>query len=435
MRILHLGRRWLSICAAAASLAACAGSQPPIGAPGGTTQANGSGSSSFQVLLRFGRRADGGGAAPNGPLLNVNGTLYGTTFWSHTCHHRGCGNGTVFTITTTGLKKVLYNFKGGVSDGSTPTGPLIDVNGTLYGTTTRGGGSGCGGQGCGTVYSLSTSGSEKVLHSFEGDTDGAIPSGGLLDVNGTLYGTTLEGGSSVSCGNAASHPGCGTVYSVSTSGSETVLHAFEGIPDGSQPNGPLIDVNGTLYGTTASGGEECGTRTAYFPLGCGIVFSITTSGSENVLYRFTGKFAEVIPAGGLLDVHGMLYGVTDSHIASLGSVYKVSLSGVHKVVYYFRGPPDASLPNGNLISVNGVLYGTTSGGGNGCSAYLGCGTVFSVTTGGSETVLHSFDGSLNGKYPQYGVTDVNGTLYGVTESGGRPGCGNAGCGIVFSLTI
>jgi hypothetical protein len=126
MRILDLGRRWLGICVAAASVTACAGSQPPIGTLGAMTKDNGNTSSSFQVLYRFGRRADRGGAAPNGPLFNVNGTLYGTTRLSHTCRRRGCGNKTVFSITTTGQQKVLYNFKGG-SDGAIPTGPLNGV--------------------------------------------------------------------------------------------------------------------------------------------------------------------------------------------------------------------------------------------------------------------------------------------------------------------
>jgi uncharacterized repeat protein (TIGR03803 family) len=435
MGILDLGRRWFSICVAAGSLTACGGSQPSIRAPSATTQANDNASSLFQVLHRFGRHAEGG-AVPQSPLLNFNGTLYGTTLWSHPCHHHGCGNGTVFSITKTGLKKVLYNFKGGIADGAQPIGPLIDVNGTLYGTTEQGGGSGCDGRGCGTIYSLSTTGSEKVLHSFEGGSDGAEPNG-VIDVNGTLYGTTSLGGSGVNCGGSVDTPGCGTVYSISTSGSETVLHAFAGIPDGALPNAALIDVNGTLYGTTGSGGVECGTQSITFTQGCGTVYSITTSGSENVLYRFKGhRLAAVIPVGGLLDIHGMLYGTTSSGFAA-GSVYKISLSGAHKIVYYFRGIPDGALPSGGLISVNGLLYGTTQSGGVACmkSTDRGCGTVFSVTTGGSETVLHSFTGGSIGAYP-HALTDINNTLYGTTESGGypAPGC-DAGCGIVFSLTI
>ena len=56
----------------------------------------------------------------------------------------------------------------------------------------------------GTVFSLSKSGVEKVMHSFSGAPDGALPYAGLINVKGTLYGTTWAGGSG--CGSL----GCGT---------------------------------------------------------------------------------------------------------------------------------------------------------------------------------------------------------------------------------
>jgi uncharacterized repeat protein (TIGR03803 family) len=84
---------------------------------------------------------------------------------------------------------VLYRFAGS-PDGSSPSAGLINVNGTLYGTTYSGGAYNDNG----TVFSVSRSGKEKVLYSFRPGTDGARPLAGLLDVNGTLYGTTYEGG-------------------------------------------------------------------------------------------------------------------------------------------------------------------------------------------------------------------------------------------------
>jgi hypothetical protein len=42
----------------------------------------------------------------------------------------------------------------GGQDGAGPQSGLIDVKGTLYGTTYAGGGNGCSGEGCGTVYSI-----------------------------------------------------------------------------------------------------------------------------------------------------------------------------------------------------------------------------------------------------------------------------------------
>jgi uncharacterized repeat protein (TIGR03803 family) len=164
--------------------------------------------------------------------------------------------------------KVVYNFAGG-SDGARPLAGLINVNGTLYGTTVQGGGEGCYKSfGCGTVFSVTPSGQETVLHAFTGGSDGANPKAGLIDVNGTLYGTTFHGGDT-KC-NGRSGVGCGTVFSITPSGAETVLHGFTGPPDGAWPAAGLRDVNGTLYGTTAEGGTPGGCRLGHPKIGCGM---------------------------------------------------------------------------------------------------------------------------------------------------------------------
>jgi uncharacterized repeat protein (TIGR03803 family) len=149
------------------------------------------------------------------------------------------------------------------------------MNGVMYGVTSAGGGAGCS-YGCGTVYSITTRGTEKVLYAFAGGSDGAAPEAALLDVNGTLYGTTTNGGGS-GCSDGSSE-GCGTVFTVTTSGTEKVLHTFSG-SDGSVPLGQLLDVNGTLYGTTWSGGKHGG----------GTVYSITTGGIVKVFIRSAAK--------------------------------------------------------------------------------------------------------------------------------------------------
>ena len=66
---------------------------------------------------------------------------------------------------------------------------MINVGGTLYGTTADGGANGKG-----TVFSVTKSGKESVVYSFAGGSDGAIPTAGLVNVRGTLYGTTADGG-------------------------------------------------------------------------------------------------------------------------------------------------------------------------------------------------------------------------------------------------
>ena len=116
------------------------------------------------------------GASPN-DLTALNGSLYGTTQWGGSKAY-----GTVFEIDAAGNERVIYRFTGG-SDGMYPVGGLIAVDGVLYGTTSAGG-NGCttgpgGVPGCGTVFSVTTSGKERVLHRFKWGSDGVCPVGDL----------------------------------------------------------------------------------------------------------------------------------------------------------------------------------------------------------------------------------------------------------------
>ena len=155
------------------------------------------------------------------------------------------GAGTVFSLDpNTGAETVLDSFGG--TGGQEPLASLIDVKGTLYGTTLYGGSGDCSDYGCGTVFSINpNTGAETVLHSFKGGKDGQWPVAGLIDVDGMLYGTTAYGGA----------PGFGTVFSVDPkTGAEKVLYTFDGGIDGAKPLSALIDVKGSLYGTTYAGG-------------------------------------------------------------------------------------------------------------------------------------------------------------------------------------
>jgi uncharacterized repeat protein (TIGR03803 family) len=172
---------------------------------------------------------------------------------------------------TTGAETVVHSFSGG-TDGAYPTISLVYAKGMLFGTTEYGGLACGGGPGCGTVFSIDLkTGREKVLYSFcseESCADGWGPLASLIDANGTLYGTTQRGGAYDD----------GTLFSVSSAtGTETVLYSFcsqTNCTDGAEPVANLIDVNGTLYGTTPAGGaygERCGD--AYDT--CGTVFALT----------------------------------------------------------------------------------------------------------------------------------------------------------------
>jgi uncharacterized repeat protein (TIGR03803 family) len=118
--------------------------------------------------------------------------------------------------------------------------------------------------------------------------------------------------------------------------------------------------------------------------------------------------------------------------------YTPNLSSIHErlesplaysVLYSFKAPPDGKSPVAGLIDVKGTLYGTTSAGG----AY-GDGTLFSITAGGTEKVLHTFGNACpsactDGSEPFAGLIDVKGMLYGTTSAGGVNGYGT-----VFSIT-
>jgi uncharacterized repeat protein (TIGR03803 family) len=421
MKSFSLGAYALSGGVAVALLAGCGGSQPQIGAPTTSAQAGRADgvaphsptTSSYQVLHRFGHAKPAhnrGGASPDAGLTIVDGTLYGTT------ENGGILlNGVVYSISTTGRKKVLHHFRGSQhNDGSEPTDDLTNVNDTLYGATS--GGSRCAG---GTVYSISTTGTEKVLHAFCG-SGLTNPTGGVIDVNGTLYGT-------------AGPDTDGGVYSVGTSGAYNVLYMFKGpiYGDGYAPSGRLLNINGTLFGTTDGGGTGC-----YSFGGCGTVYSVTTSGKEKVLHSFKGGSDGWFPTSGLIDVNGTLYGTTFSggnagceYNFGCGVIYSISTNGSEKVLYRFAGGSDGGNPDASLLEMNGVLYGTTFYGGSDDA-----GTVFSFSTSGEEQVLHAFGASQDGANPAADLNEMNGTLYGTTLNGGLTSGCSQGCGTVFALT-
>jgi len=152
---------------------------------------------------------------------------------------------------------------------------------------------------------------EKVLYSFcsqQNCTDGAGPSAGLLNANGSLYGTTQDGGSY----DTRCVSGCGMAFSVDPkTGGETLLHAFcseHNCLDGAWPNAPLIFANGVLYGTTEVGVSSL-TNCAYIP-GCGTVFSIDPhTGAEKVIYSFCSRTncADGVGPNGVISVNSLLY--------------------------------------------------------------------------------------------------------------------------------
>ncbi|HEX4157587.1 MAG TPA: choice-of-anchor tandem repeat GloVer-containing protein [Rhizomicrobium sp.] len=354
------------------------------------------------VLHSFGVASDG--VQPQANLFQMKGALYGTTAVGGLY-----AGGTVFAVTKTGQENVLYSFCSlkKCTDGGYPLAGVVDVNGMLYGTTSAGGTNKAG-----SVFSLDpNSGSEQVLHAFGSGTDGAFPEAGLIAVNGTLYGTTQKGGangngtvfsldpgtgteqvvysfcSQLKCADGqyplasltdvngtlygttqrGGSRGKGTVFTLDPStGAEQAVYSFctqQKCADGEYPLATLIDVNGMLYGTTFEGGAD-----EYF----GTVFALDPgTGAEQVLHSFCSKANctdGAYPYAGLTEVNGLLYGTTGYGGASNGgSVFALDpATGKQTVVYSFCGVTkclDGDSPQASLINVKGTLYGTTQAGG------------------------------------------------------------------------
>jgi uncharacterized repeat protein (TIGR03803 family) len=285
-------------------------------------------------------------------LFTLDGKFYGTN-----------DNG-VFVVDAAGGGRKLYTFKAAPDGGGWSRGALIAVDGKLYGTTLGGGinGGNCGEQawqGCGTVFEVSRSGAERVLYRFKGSPDGDSPNTGVTFFNGKLYGTTANGGTRDG----------GTIFEVSMAGKERVLHRFKGKPDGANPYyAKLIVLNGNLYGATQGGGEN----------GLGTIFEITASGKERVLHSFDSEDGGGVTSLAALD--GRIYGTSaQGGTSDAGTIFEMSTSGEEHVLYNFgsfTGVPAPANPR-SLLALNHRLYGTTSAGGISCkNEGSGCGTVF-----------------------------------------------------------
>jgi len=259
----------------------------------------------------------------------------------------------------------------------------------------------------------------KVIHNFTGGNDGANPLSGFIMEGTSLYGTASSGGSS----------GAGVVFSLSTSGEETVLHEFTGGSDGANPEGSLVYRAGAFYGTTNAGGAS----------NAGTVFKVTTKGVETVLYSFTGRADGANPVAGLaIDAAGNLYGTTTAGGSSRnGTVFKLAIPTVtggqwtEQTLYSFGTGSDGAIPiAGVTLDASGNLYGTTSAGG-----IYGYGTVFELvpsTPSWTEKILHHFELGTDGGVPYAGLIRDGGFFLGATTEGG--GGGSNGGGTVFKLT-
>jgi uncharacterized repeat protein (TIGR03803 family) len=370
------------------------------------------------TLYTFMNGTDGGN--PVGVLSYDHGALYGTT---------SVGNGNVFKIdAATGQFKVVHSFQGG-ADGALPYHGVVYAGGMLYGTTEDGGGSSCTlnyPKGCGTIFSIDPkTDAEAVLYEFPRSVNGTenVEPGSLLYLAGTLYGITKGGGTY----------GNGSVFSFNpTSASFTTLYSLTGGADGNDPNPQLLYENSLLYGATSYGGTGC----AHLG-GCGTIFTVNpATGVETVLYEFkygkTGKvpYSNFIYHAGWLTGDTLIGGDRQSCRNGCGVNFKVKVAtGRETLINTFTNRGESY---SGMTQAQGAVYGTLPYGGSGYGALAQL-----DLTSGQQTVLYTFTGGADGRYPQEALTYHDGVLYGTTLSGadgGNPGClANEGCGTVFKF--
>jgi uncharacterized repeat protein (TIGR03803 family) len=289
-----------------------------------------------------------------------------------------------------GELSVVASFNLNDATGAPFAGVTFDTQGNMYGTT---------GDGNGTLWTI-PSGSQTVtvISTFTSGGYGYFPAGGVaLDGSGNIFGTAMEGGGF----------GWGTVFGAPAGGGAPTLLASFSSATGNPLNGPVLDNQGNLYGTSWNAVTGSGT---VWELGKG-------SNSIVILASFNGS----IPVSGVtIDSQGNLYGTTNSGGANnSGTIWELTKgSNTITTLASFGplGPNDGNgfFPSGVAMNSHGNLFGTTYVGGANDD-----GTVWELAKGSNTiTTLASFDGA-DGSLPNAGVTlDASGNLYGTASGGG-----------------
>ena len=296
-----------------------------------------------------------------------DGNFYGTAQYGGEGGGRE-GFGTVFMITPAGKFTRLHRFDG--SDGSEPSGPLVQgTDGNFYGTTGAGGANGNG-----AVFVITPAGSFTLLHSFD-TSDGSQPGGGLvLGIDGNFYGATVGGGAD----------DAGTVFQLTPAGGLTTLHSFS-YTDGSEPFGLVQGSDGNFYGTTYQGGAD---EDAANPSGSGTIYKLTPSGEFTLLHSFDGT-------NGLSSTTSLVQGSDGSFYGTAyQTIFQIRPAGAYTVLDHLDDNGGGAV-NGLVQGSDGSFYGTELG-----TTETGDGTIFKLTVG---TVPSSF---FAGEVPTY-----NGVYY------------------------
>jgi uncharacterized repeat protein (TIGR03803 family) len=357
---------------------------------------------SFLTLHSF----DGtNGATPVTGLVLSGSTLYGTA------------GAAIFKLNTDGSGFAVLNG----SSGSVNT--LLLSGNTLFGV--EGGGL----FRHGTVFKIDTEGSNfSILHDFD-LTNGANPCTSLVLLGNTLYGMTRNSGARLATND-------GFLFALGTDGT-----GFTNLAYGAFNPTSLILSGSTFYGTDLDGGLSDGGVFTY---------KFDTHAANDLvanfdLYDFSDENENSLNNDGsnpysLIISGNTLYGTADlGGTAGNGTVFKVNTGGTgFATLHDFSATgtnginADGINPDGGLALSGNTLYGTANMGGK-----KGNGTVFEVSTGGTDfATLHTFSATdtnginTDGATPAGALTLSGNILYGTTSTGGAYGHGT-----VFALSL
>jgi uncharacterized repeat protein (TIGR03803 family) len=358
------------------------------------------------------------GSSPGAVIQASDGNFYGTTSTSQ----QGASNpqgGTVFRVTPAGQLTVLFTFlavqNGKFLNGSVPNTLVEGNDGFLYGTAARGGTSNNG-----VLFRLNKNGSGlQILHSFcsfANCADGSTPNSLMQGNDGNLYGTTNAGPST---SQFCTDVGCGTIFRATPSGSVTILHTFTGVADGFQPLGLIQASDGNFYGTNNSGSVVMS----------GNVFSVTSGGLFTIVHAFSIYKA---PLSGLMQAsNGNLFGVFFFEAGNRQQqLFEVSPSGSGFQELPGFGPSAGTFPAPLPIQTSdGNIWTSTFQGG---TSNIGTIVKMSPQTGAVLQTI-SFSGTNGSSPAGALVQGADGRIYGSTDAGGVVPTGDQSGGTVFRL--
>jgi uncharacterized repeat protein (TIGR03803 family) len=344
-----------------------------------------------------------------GPVaIDGAGNIYGAT-------QVGGGGGTVYQVSPKGVGKIIHQFANGTGGKRPLAGVTVGAGGVLYGTTYVG-----GTYNYGTLFSLTPKANVwdyNVLHDFGSAKNGQSPEGPVTLSGGYIYGTTEKGGEGQD----------GTVFTFTLA---TGAYSFTSIPGEIGSTNVAMSPGGDLYVLGYPGGEYLS------------IYEVNAAGQESTLYTFTGGAGGLEPWGQLVtDAQGNVYGTAKAGgnlncvpPSGCGVIYEVSPTGQETVLYTFSGGADGAFPAGLVEDSLGNFYGiTTDGGDPTCSGGTppGCGTIFELSTSGVLTTLYSFENGADGGFPEFPLSiDQYGNLYGIVNSG----VCNAACALIYELS-